>query len=213
MRDEGVTKYDCIFKHTQAPDVSAIAELNSVRNRLFAQKLIGVYPDGIGYGNVSVKLKNSQAKFIITGTQTGHKAMLDPADYSLVTGYDIARNRVECEGLISASSESMTHAAVYELNENIQAVIHVHARSLWEKGRNLFPVTESSIPYGTPQMAYEMRRLYETSGLPQRKILIMLGHEEGVLVFGGDLTEAATVLENSQRAIRSQAAGSRPRFL
>lgn len=212
MRDEGVTKYKCIFTRTHAPDASLIAGLNSVRSRLFEQKLIGVYPDGIGYGNVSLRLKDGPGKFVITGTQTGHTPTLGPADYSLVTGYDIGKNRVECEGLVAASSESMTHAAVYELDENIQAVIHVHARPLWEKGRDLFPATEPSIPYGTPQMAYEMRRLYQTSGLPRQKILIMLGHEEGVLTFAEDLSGAVTVLENSLKAIGHWQEGSRPHF-
>lgn len=194
MRDEGVTKYQCIFNRTAAPGAALVAELSGVRNELFSKGLIGVYPDGIGFGNASVRLNAPPGKFLITGTQTGHKPELEPADFSLVTGYDIARNRVECEGLIAASSESMTHAAVYELQGHIGAVIHVHCRLLWEKGRSQFPVTGSTVPYGTPAMAYEMRRLYEAADLGKKKILLMLGHEEGVIAFGADLGEALQVL-------------------
>jgi L-ribulose-5-phosphate 4-epimerase len=210
MRDEGVTKYQCIFNRTTAPAAALVAELNSVRHELFTKGLIGVYPDGIGYGNVSVRIKEGQEKFIITGTQTGHKPHLEPADFSLVTGYDIALNEVQCEGLIAASSESMTHAAVYELDENIRAVIHVHSRLLWERGRDTCPMTEPTVPYGTPQMAYEMRRLYEKTDLRKKKILLMLGHEEGVITFGADLREALRVLF-AALAIRRPEATSFPR--
>jgi L-ribulose-5-phosphate 4-epimerase len=194
MRDEGVTKYQCIFNRTTAPAAALVAELNSVRHELFTKGLIGVYPDGIGYGNVSVRIKEGQEKFIITGTQTGHKP----------------HNEVQCEGLIAASSESMTHAAVYELDENIRAVIHVHSRLLWERGRDTCPMTEPTVPYGTPQMAYEMRRLYEKTDLRKKKILLMLGHEEGVITFGADLREALRVLF-AALAIRRPEATSFPR--
>lgn len=197
MRDEGVTKYECDFRRTAAPHQTLITEINPIRNQLFAQGLIGVYPDGIGYGNVSLRLKDSRAKFIITGTQTGHKPALESADYSLVTGYDIKKNRVECEGHIAASSESMTHAAVYELARDIGAVIHVHSRTLWQRGADFYPATEPTVPYGTPQMAYEMRRLYDHTSLAKEKILIMLGHEEGVLAFGQSLAQAMDTLQTA----------------
>jgi L-ribulose-5-phosphate 4-epimerase len=196
MRDEGVTKYDCVFRKTKAPAETSIGELNEVRNRLFSLGLIGVYPDGIGYGNISRRIQTVN-EFIISGTQTGREPHLTAADYSLVTGYDILKNRVFCEGLITASSESMTHAAVYELDAVINAVIHVHHRQLWLRGRDRYPTTEKNIPYGTPAMAAEMSRLYRASALPEEKILLMLGHDEGVITFGVNLQEAFLVLEKA----------------
>jgi len=196
MRDEGVTKYNCRFRQTHAPGHPALAGLISCRDRLFSRGLIGVYPDGIGYGNVSVRPPGWR-QFLITGTQTGHKPALAAADVALVTDYDIAANMVECEGLIAASSESMTHAAVYELSRDIGAVIHVHHRGLWQHAAGRVPTTGSAVAYGTPAMAYEMQRLRDTADLLQRCLLVMAGHEEGVIAFGPSLDEAEQILNRA----------------
>lgn len=193
MRDEGVTKYHCELEDGAAPAQTAIADLMSCRDRLFARRMIGVYPDGIGYGNASLRIQSSN-RFFITGTQTGHKPTLTTSDFCEVIDYDIAQNRVRCRGKIAASSESMTHAAVYELNPAIGAIIHVHSRDLWQKCMHRLPTTAAAVAYGTPAMAAEMRRLYETSELPRQKILIMAGHEEGLITFGATLAEAEQVL-------------------
>ncbi|MFZ5630211.1 MAG: class II aldolase/adducin family protein [Spirochaetota bacterium] len=198
MRDEGVTKYECRFSKSEPPHHPQLAELISCRNRLFALGLIGVYPDGIGFGNVSFRPGGMQ-NFFITGTQTGHKPVLSDADISLVTGYDIGQNRVTCEGSIPASSESMTHAAVYEFSPAISAVIHVHHRALWLSGRGRLSTTEPQVPYGTPQMAYEMWRLWSTSSLSSEQILVMAGHEEGVITFGASLAAAENILLKALR--------------
>ena len=174
MRDEGVTKYQCMLEPGDAPAAADIAELTACRQRLFAQGLIGVYPDGIGYGNLSARIRSSH-RFFITGTQTGAKPSLAPADFTQVIDYSIGDNRVHCRGKIAASSESMTHAAVYELDPAIAAIIHVHSRVLWRHGLHRLPTTAATVAYGTPAMAAEMRRLYEASDLPRLKILIMAG--------------------------------------
>jgi len=189
LRDEGVTKYECIFREAEAPPYHTVERLVVVRNELFRRGWIGVYPDGIGFGNVSAR-SLGHADFYITGTQTGHKARLNEQDICRVTDYDIARNRVVCEGKVAASSEAMTHAAVYALDDAICAVIHVHYRALWQAGMGNLPTTASAVAYGTPAMAAEMARLYRASDLPKTRVLIMAGHEEGVIAFGEN-TDAA----------------------
>lgn len=194
MRDEGVTKYECVFRKTASPEPRTVEHLVMVRNELFALGWIGVYPDGIGFGNISIRPPASK-KFFITGTQTGHKEKISADDISLVTGYDILRNRVECEGLVAASSESMTHAAVYELDATIQAVIHIHNRPLWSAAMDVLPTTDRGIAYGTPDMAVEMGRLYAKGALSKERVLIMSGHDEGVIAFGQNLNDAFSRLE------------------
>lgn len=196
MRDEGVTKYECVFRVTLSPSAGAVAGLVETRNALHALGWIGVYPDGIGFGNTSVRLPASK-KFFITGTQTGHKEKISADDISLVTGYDIAQNRVECEGLVAASSEAMTHAAVYELDPVIEAVIHIHNRALWAAAKDILPTTDRLIPYGTPAMATEMGRLYGGEDLRQSRVLIMSGHDEGVIAFGANLDDAFSRLRSA----------------
>lgn len=193
MRDEGVTKYHVRFLPAAPPHADEVQRLISCRNRLFAQGLIGVYPDGIGYGNVSEKAPNT-GHFFITGTQTGHLPSLSAPHISRVTGYNIEANTVACEGGVQASSESLTHAAVYELDAAIGAVIHVHHKALWQRAQGSLPTSRADVPYGTPAMAREIRRLYEESNLRDRRALIMAGHDEGCITFGATLADAEATL-------------------
>jgi len=193
MRDEGVTKYHVRFLPAAPPHADEVQRLIACRDRLFAQGLIGVYPDGIGYGNVSEKRPNTR-HFFITGTQTGHLAHLTNTHISCVTGYSIAENSVECEGEVQASSESLTHAAIYELGDAIGAVIHIHHAALWRLGQLSLPTSRADVPYGTPAMAREIRRLYEESNLRDRRALIMAGHDEGCITFGATLADAEATL-------------------
>lgn len=190
--DEGVIKYVSDWMPGPPLEASALAELMVWRDRLWQAKQIGLYPNGIGYGNISLRL--SPHSFAVSGTQTGHLAQTTPQHYTLVDGWDIPRNTLHCTGPLQASSESLTHAALYDYSDAIQAIIHGHNRPLWQRGRGVLPTTDANVPYGTPAMADEMVRLLEQDDLSQKRILIMAGHEEGVLVFGPTLEAAAEVL-------------------
>lgn len=192
MMDEGVVKY--VSHWTPGPPLAAsqLAELIVWRDRLHQSGQIGLYPNGIGYGNISIRL--SSGTFAVSGTQTGHLAATTPDHYTLVNGWDIDRNTLHCTGPIQASSESLTHAALYDYSAAIQAIIHVHNPDLWQRYQGVLPTTAATVPYGTPAMAYEMRRLLQQDSLAQTHILIMAGHEEGVLTFGPTLAAAAQVL-------------------
>ena len=48
--------------------------------------------------------------------------------------------------------------------------------------------------YGTPEMAYEIARLFDTTDLRSREILVMGGHESGIVTFGKNLKDAFEVL-------------------
>lgn len=198
MRDEGVTKYQADWRDTHEPELSLVSGLIACRDRLFARGLIGVYPDGIGFGNVSEKI-GITGNFFITGTQTGELPKLSPHHISRVVHYDIGKNRVACEGRVQASSESLTHAAVYELDAAIGAVIHVHHRELWLRAHHQLPTTAAAIPYGTPAMAREMQRLFKETNLKEVCALVMAGHEEGFITFGATLAEAELALEAAMK--------------
>ncbi|WP_035985705.1 class II aldolase/adducin family protein [Leptolyngbya sp. KIOST-1] len=192
MIDEGVIKYRCQW--TPGPSLAAdqLADLMAWRDRLHQSGQIGQYPNGIGYGNISLRL--SPGTFAVSGTQTGHLATTTPDHYTRVDSWDIDRNTLHCTGPIQASSESLTHAALYDFSPGIQAIIHVHNRDLWQRYQGELPTTAATVPYGTPAMAYEMERLLQQGDPAQQRILIMAGHEEGVLTFGASLDEAAQVL-------------------
>jgi len=189
MRDEGVIKFGCNWKKAEALPEERIKELIQIRQKLFDLNLIGVYPDGIGYGNLSVLLE-PERQFVISGSQTGHFPNVTPKHFSLVTSYSVARNQINCRGPIQASSESLTHAMIYETFIGVKAVIHIHSPTLWKQLLNKVPTTGAQIPYGTPQMANEIKRLAKETDLKQSRILVMAGHEDGIIAFDKTLEVA-----------------------
>ncbi|MGB0930584.1 MAG: class II aldolase/adducin family protein [Chitinophagales bacterium] len=205
--DEGYIKYH-IHWYSQFPIHPLFTEtvdlLNIWRAEVYRRNWIGYdEKQKVGFGNISVRataindqLKESSKTFIISGTQTGHLPQLNLQHYSWVTSYNIAANELSCEGATKASSESLTHAAIYELNEDYQAVVHIHCKEMWLRLLHNVPTTTANIPYGTPKMAYEIQRLYRETDLADSKIVAMAGHEDGVIAFGKDLEEAVKVLLN-----------------
>ena len=189
MIDEGYTKYECEWRRGPALAAETVAELNACRNRLFDAGLVGHYEQhGVGFGNLSIRA--CDGSFIISGTQTGHIEQTDARHWSRVTGYNIDANRVTCEGPVQASSEALTHAAIYELDPDIQAIAHVHSGELWHRLIDRIPTTSRDVPYGTPDMAREFVRLYRETGLAESRVAVMGGHDEGLVAFGRDIDEA-----------------------
>ena len=193
MIDEGYIKYQCHWHREPAIAESDIMELNHWRNQLYQWGLIGEYGNGIGFGNLSIRLDNSD-QLIISGTQTGGIANLSAQHYTKVTDYDWHKNYVVCRGLIKASSETLTHAAIYAAEPRVNSVVHVHHGKLWHQLLDRVPTTNPDCAYGTPEMAEEIIRLCQQPPTQQQKIIVMSGHEEGILTFGRDLTEANEVL-------------------
>src|SRR5210317_869130 len=110
--DEGVIKFKCNWVKSSAIPNDRLAEINPWRARMFTLGLIGAYPDGTGYGNISIR--NNDNSFIITGTGTGGLNELDNKHYTRVDSYNFKENSIHCSGPIKASSESLTHAMIYE---------------------------------------------------------------------------------------------------
>lgn len=89
----------------------------------------------------------------------------------------------------------MTHGAIYDLSPSIRYVLHAHSPHLWALADVLrIPTTNPDVPYGTPDMAMEVRRLSQDTTLLDRKILSMGGHEDGIITFGKTIEEAGVVL-------------------
>lgn len=203
-RDEGYIKFNAVWKKTTAVIPHHLFELiNPWREKLFAHGLIGKYPDNIGYGNTSIRNHNSQ-NFYITGTATGREIKLTPRHYTRVTSFNLETNSCECEGPIQASAESMTHAAFYKLDASINAVIHIHNLYMWENLFDKIPTSKIEVTFGTVEMAREIVRLYLETNLPEKKIMVMGGHKEGIISFGKTAQEAGDTLLAAYSAILGQ---------
>jgi ribulose-5-phosphate 4-epimerase/fuculose-1-phosphate aldolase len=152
---------------------------------MFKYGLIGVTSDGIGYGNISVRAGGGG--FYISGTATGRFSALEEKHYALVNSWSYNQNALQCTGMINASAESLSHAAIYESLPNIVAVIHIHHKGMWNKYLNSLRTTSTDITYGTPEMAREIKNIVGTAMPDQDSILVMGGHEEGIVAWGESL--------------------------
>jgi L-ribulose-5-phosphate 4-epimerase len=200
VSETGSVKFRCEQIAGEVSRFDGFDELSRYRRKLVDLGMIGVDADGIGFGNVSVRDRAS-AQFYITGSGTGSILELTPAHCAKVVAYDFAKNWLRCEGARVASSESLTHAAVYESEPIARAVIHCHDTKLWTALLNKAPTTPRNVEYGTPEMAYAVRYLFESTDLKAEKIFAMSAHEGGIVTFGKDLEEAFGVLVRARRAV------------
>jgi ribulose-5-phosphate 4-epimerase/fuculose-1-phosphate aldolase len=200
---EGVIKFTTRHTTAELPRDVDFRALNGWRSVLFRLRLIGQDPsryDGAGYGNVSQRLppypgERGRRRFLVTCTQTGGIERLHAGHYCVVSQYAADENAVTSSGPCLPSSETMTHGTIYDLSPAIRVVLHVHAPEPWHaRARLRLPSTSESAPYGTPEMAREVVRLWQHGTLQDRRVLAMAGHEDGIIAFGRDATEAGSAL-------------------
>jgi L-ribulose-5-phosphate 4-epimerase len=194
-------KFTCEQAAAEITPFDRFAELNAYRRKLLQLRLIGVDANGIGFGNVSIR-DGATNNFYVTGSATAGKPELTLADCARVVACDFEKNWLRYEGSAIPSSESLTHAAVYESDAKAGSVIHCHDSKLWPALLNQAPTSSKTIEYGTPEMAYEVTRLFEVTDVQSRKILVMAGHEGGIVAFGKDIEEAFAVLMRERREKR-----------
>ncbi len=188
---DGIIKYNFDFQASKPLEKKLWEKIEAVRERLFALQLIGV-KNGIGYGNISERLNTNS--FVITGTQTGDLSSLKHEHYSLIEAYNDESFFLKSSGAIKPSSEALTHGTIYNLSEEIGAVIHVHSKILWDfMLKENYKKTED-VPYGSTEMIEEVKRIYQDINPLENPKFVMSGHEEGIISFGKNLKEAEFAL-------------------
>lgn len=192
--DEGYIKYQSDWIKSAPLPNDSIKELNSWRAKFYQLGLLGAYANGIGFGNISQRWNTKDGLFAISGSTTGNIEVLDETHYTLVTEVQVDRNFLKCSGPIIASSESMSHAAIYEQCPKINAAIHVHHEAMWQYYLDKVPSTAEDIPYGTPEMAYAIANLLTEKTTQELGFFVMAGHREGMFAFGESLKEAGEKL-------------------
>jgi hypothetical protein len=189
---EGVIKFNLTFRTEKLGGVD-IGELSAWRKVLKDLGLLGQTPgryDGYGFGNVSQRCAGG---FVISGTQTGALDAVTLDDYAVCETWDLQRNAVDAKGAVKPSSESLSHASIYDVHESVTCALHAHSPDIWRNSVELgIAVTEESAAYGTPEMAIEVRRL--TMDMDSPGIFSMGGHEDGVFTFGRSLAEAGQLM-------------------
>ena len=201
-KDEGYIKFNIDWIQTDPYELflgqkylQILDDLIDYRQKLYGRNWIGTYPDGIGFGNISRRFEGNT--FIISGSATGKASVVTQDHFSKVFAFDILKNKVVCKGAVKASSESLSHAIIYQTLADVNVVLHIHDEKLWLKSLNKYPTTHVNVPYGTPRMANEIERLLlEKDWNNQPHIIIMAGHEEGIIAFGNNMEEAFVHLDN-----------------
>jgi ribulose-5-phosphate 4-epimerase/fuculose-1-phosphate aldolase len=197
--DDGVIKYDR-SNFTYCDRISEIEcrDLEYQRKKLYHENLIGECPiHKVGFGNISVKYDLQQyhsttnPQFIITGTQTGKFSELNSTQYTRVIDFDIENLKLHSMGALEASSEALTHAAIYLSNPQIGGIVHVHSSSIWNGIiTNTQFTTSKNIPYGTKEMAHAVMAFSKNH---HTGYFAMEGHEDGVVAFAPTIEEATVI--------------------
>ncbi len=204
-KSEGYIKFKCDWEKQNFWFPTDIFNyINRWRQKLFNLGFIGAYDNGVGFGNLSIRVDNTN-KFIISGSATGNHRILNKTHYAKVTDYDLNHNYVRCTGKTKASSESLTHAAIYESSALINSVVHTHNITMWQKLINIEPTTLFAAGFGTPEIALEIKQLMNSDNIIAKKqIIVMGGHQEGIITFGKDLSEAVNILISYKNKVINQ---------
>jgi len=198
---EGVIKYKLSHQNIAIEEHIPIVEINAWRTLFFKLQLIGQVSeryDGYGFGNISQRLSSANLTyppFIISGTQTGNIDSLSRHHYCVVLEANPLENSVKSAGKTQPSSESLTHACIYQQNKSIQAVIHIHSPEIWLNTQQLkLPYSAANVSYGTPEMAGEVKKLFDTASFQNTGIFSLLGHQDGIIAFSDSIEKAALLL-------------------
>ncbi len=183
---EGYIKFNLMWEKGALVDTGWFHQICWLRDRLKGLGWIGVGNDGIGFGNVSVRLKGCKDLFVITGSATGGKRHLSVDDFAYVSEVDIDKNFVRCYGMRKASSESMSHYVVYLAGRDyVGAVAHIHSEYMWEKLRDVLPKTDRDAEYGTVRLAYNLLDVVKEN--LDKYGVVLLGHYPGLIFWGKDV--------------------------
>jgi len=195
MTSEGYVKY--VAEHTMSAAINTphFEELNRARTKLRETGLVGMTSNGIGFGNLSLRVEGN--KFLISGTATGALPILGPDGYCLITSFDVDENRVVSTGPVKPSSETMTHGVIYQSCLGANCVIHIHSRAIFDGMlRDKYPATPETAAYGTPEIALAIGKLVNghDSGKNEGSI-VLAGHDEGVIVYAATIERALSLTE------------------
>lgn len=201
---DGVIKFSLHHQIGGLPDWADTQALQHWFSICRQHELLGQDPTrygGAAYGNIS---QRGQQGFLVTGTQTGGQRALHDEDIAWVKTWDLAANQVNSQGPVRPSSESLSHGHLYESMADVQFIIHVHHKPLWEQAVALgLLLTHPSAAYGTPAMAHEVKQLLQTPETLNAGAFGMGGHEDGLIVFGKTADQAGDRLLNLLGRLKS----------
>jgi len=198
---EGVIR----FRYTlDAPrPAQALGGLRAAHERGLEEGWLGRDParyDGLAYGNLSERAgAAADDGFWVTASQRIDQPTLDDSELVLVAAVD--EGAVTAFGRRPPSSETLTHAAVHaHAPAGPLAVLHGHAPALWAAHEHLaWMTTPAHAANGTWAIADAVAECVRAA--PAGGALAMLGHHDGILIWGPDFPAVLERLTSAQHVL------------
>lgn len=185
--------YDLQPPDAEVADAAALARLGGWRAVFKRLAVLGQDPErygGLGFGNLSCRDAARPGEFVVTASQTAAAPTLTDDDLVRITHNNPARFWVDAVGRQPPSSETLTHAMIYQADPDIAWVFHLHCPDIWLNSEQLgLPVTDEHVTYGSPAMIDAVARLLNDQR--QRPLVFAtLGHRDGVFACGASADAA-----------------------
>ena len=113
------------------PLSSDLSGLQRARQRLFGAGFDWRTRRATAWGTETSSQRFGSNGQFLSPTQTGGKPELAASDHAWVLEADVLHNRLHSTGETKPSSESLTHALLYQLSDAVISVVHVHCPRLW----------------------------------------------------------------------------------
>jgi ribulose-5-phosphate 4-epimerase/fuculose-1-phosphate aldolase len=185
--------FSTVFLSKSSPNDDRITLLANWGKRFYSSGLI----KGIE-GNLSFR---TRLGFIVSGTSIALDA-LTPDTVVEVTGvvYGLNKTSVYVKGQVIPSREVILHSQIYEYQNGINAIFHVHDPSIMNKVEKLgIPVTASEQEAGSQALAQEAVNLLKIN--INVKYFVLKNH--GVIALGATMDEAGKAIEEAGRGFKS----------
>lgn len=191
------TKFKTFFvlKKTNPP-IQKIKEINKWCKKFAG---LGMLPAaGGGFcGNSSFRFKEG---FFITASFV-NLADLKKEDFVEVLNCAASAKEITVNGKKPPSSETFLHYLIYKNRPDVNVIFHVHDEKVMNNAQRLarefkIPVTKEEKPYGTIELAQEVKKV-----LGKNNYVIMKNH--GVIGMGKDVNKAGEVITKMREEIFS----------
>lgn len=203
MTEQGIISYNLQLRSAPPLAWERLQVLDGWRQILYLLGLIGRDPKrygGFAFGNISRRLLTGHPPagrhpFVISGSQTGGLPRLSAEHYVTVVHCCPEEALVVAEGQLPPSAEALTHAALYDADDGVRYVMHVHCPELWRRAGPLgIAQTDATAAGGTVALARAIADLLQDPAVRRQGIFAMGGHEDGLVAFGRSAQGAAFAL-------------------
>ncbi len=184
--------FSTVFLSKNSPNDDRITQLANWGKRFYSSGLV----KGIE-GNLSFR---TRLGFIVSGTSIALDA-LTPDTVVEVTGvvYGLNKTSVYVKGQVIPSREVILHSQIYENQNDINAIFHVHYLSMMNKADKLgIPVTASEQEAGSQALAQEAVNLLKIN--KNLRYFVLKNH--GFIALGATMDEAGKAIEEASRGIK-----------